>query len=250
MIKARYGCRKFLCMPGQTKSIALAPLIFALAALLCCAAPVHGSAGAVHRDVPSVIDPDAKYLFYLHGQAIERGGRHARSYDYQGILGVLADRGFVVIGEERSATNNRSYAKKIVGQVQKLLSAGAAARNITVAGHSKGGMITLMVMSRLGEPDIAYVNFAGCGMEGGSRSDGIARFAEEDASKARGRLLSAYERGDTIAGSCKAAIEKMSDAFVQERVLDFGGGHELFYRPDNAWIDILQAWAERRGHKE
>jgi len=64
---------------------------------------------------------------------------------------------------------------------------------------------------------------------------------------ARGRLLSAYDRSDQIAGSCKPALDKMTNAIVTERVLDVDGGHELFYTPKAEWLDILQAWAERRG---
>jgi hypothetical protein len=203
------------------------------------------SAGSVQKDVPSAIDPNAKYLFYMHGFAIELGGPRAKSYNYSGILNELAKRGFVVIGEERSRVRNEVYAEKVSGQVKKLLSAGVPAKNITVGGHSKGGMITMLVMSMLADPDIAYVNFAGCGMKG-SGFGGALQFAEQGASGARGRLLSAYDRTDKIAGSCKAALEKMTKAAVTERVLDIGGGHELFYSPKAEWLDILQAWAERR----
>ena len=63
---------------------------------------------------------------------------------------------------------------------------------------------------------------------------------------AGGQLLSAYDRSDQIAGSCKPALDKMSNAVVTERVLNIGGGHELFYTPKAEWLDILQAWAERR----
>jgi hypothetical protein len=202
-------------------------------------------AGSVQKDVPSVIDLNAKYLFYMHGFAIEKGGPRARSYDYSGIMKELAKRGFVVIGEERSRVRNDVYAEKVVGQVRKLISAGVPAKNITVAGHSKGGLITMLVMAMLADPDIAYVNFAGCGREG-SGFEGYLRFAEHRASMARGRLLSAYDRNDQIAGSCKPALDKMTNAVVKERVLDIGGGHELFYSPKAEWLDILQAWAERR----
>jgi hypothetical protein len=202
-------------------------------------------AGSVHKDVPNDVDPNAKYLFYMHGLAIEQGGPRARSYNYSGILKELAKRGFVVIGEERSRVRNDVYADKVAGQVRKLLAAGVPAKNITVAGHSKGGMITMLVMSSLANPDIAYVNFAGCGREG-SGFEGYLRFAEHRASMARGQLLSAYDRSDQIAGSCKPALDKMTNATVTERVLDIGGGHELFYSPKAEWLDILQAWAERR----
>lgn len=203
------------------------------------------SVGTVQKDVTSVGDPNAKYLFYMHGFAIEQGGPRAKSYDYFGILKELAKRGFAVIGEERSRVRNDVYAEKVAGQVRKLLAAGVPAKNITVAGHSKGGMITMLVMSILANPEIAYVNFAGCGREG-SGFGGHLQFARNRASMARGQLLSAYDRSDQIAGSCKPALDKMSNAVVTERVLEIGGGHELFYTPKAEWLDILQAWTERR----
>ncbi len=202
-------------------------------------------AGSVHSDVPGAIDSNARYIFYMHGFAIEQGGPRAKSYSYTDILKELAKRGFIVIGEERSRVRNDVYAEKVSGQVRKLLAAGVPAKNITVAGHSKGGMITMLVMSMLDNPDIAYVNFAGCGREG-SGFEGYLQFARNRASKARGRLLSAYDRNDQIAGSCKPALDVMTSASVTERVLDIGGGHELFYTPKPEWLDILQAWAERR----
>lgn len=217
----------------------------ALIGIIVFAVCTPAVAGTVEKDVPDAIDTSARYLFYMHGFAIEQGGPRARSYDYSGILKELAKRGFIVIGEERSRVKNDVYAEKVTGQVRKLLAAGVPANNITVAGHSKGGMITMLVMSMLANPEIVYVNFAGCGREG-SGFGGHLQFAENLASMARGQLLSAYDKSDQIAGSCKPALDKMSHAVVTERVLDIGGGHELFYTPKAEWLDILQAWAERR----
>jgi hypothetical protein len=80
----------------------------------------------------------------------------------------------------------------------------------------------------------------------GSGFEGYLQFAERRALTAQGHLLSAYDKNGQIAGSCKPAPEKMSKAKVTERVLEIGGGHEVFYTPKAAWLDILQAWAERR----
>ncbi len=212
-----------------------------IAAVAACMPAV---AGAVLTDVPDAIDSGARYVFYMHGLAIEQGGPRARSYDYSGILEALEKRGFVVIGEARSRVRNDVYAEKVAAQVRKLLAAGVPAKNITVAGHSKGGMITMLVMTMLANPEIAYVNFAGCGREG-TGFGGAAQFAQNRASKARGHLLSAYDRSDRIAGSCKPALDQMSNAVVVERVLEIGGGHELFYTPKSDWLDVLQTWAER-----
>jgi predicted esterase len=203
------------------------------------------AAGSVHKDVPSTIDVNSKYLFYMHGMIINLGGSRTSTYNYSNILNELAKRGFIVIGEERDQVRIDIYAKKISEQVRKLLAAGVPAKNITVAGHSQGGMITMLVMSMLDNPDIAYVNFAGCGKEG-SGFEGYLQFARNRASMARGHLLSAYTHDDKIAGSCKPALDKMTKAVVMERVLEINGGHELFFNPKAEWLDILQEWSERR----
>lgn len=237
-------------LPARLKdALSQGRTFFATSGMVLCACSLVGIAalavctpalgGQVYKDVPSVVDPNAKYLFYMHGRAIERGGPKARSYDYSGILEALAERGFVVIGEERGPVKNWVYARKVAVQVAKLLSAGVPARNVTVAGHSKGGMIAMLVMSRLADPGIAYVNFAGCGRQG-SDAEVSPRFIQRGASKARGHLLSAYDRNDRIAGSCKRVLDNMTEASVTERILDIGGGHELFYTPNAQWLEILQ----------
>jgi hypothetical protein len=216
----------------------------ALFTVVFLAGSTSANAGSVNKDVPKVIDTKAKYIFYMHGLAIEQGGERARQYKYTEILKELAKKDFVVIGEKRNSTKKGEYADKVASQVRVLLNAGVPAANITVAGHSKGGMMTLLVMPRVGEPDIAYVNFAGCGKET-SGFTGYLDFAAKGARKARGRLLSAYDKSDRIAGSCKEALDVMSNAEVTERILEFGGGHELFYKPDPEWMDILVKWANR-----
>lgn len=205
-------------------------------------------AGSVHKTVPADIDPDAKYLFYMHGKAIEEMWGDGDSYLYLPILDRFAERGFVVIGEKRTSfTKPDEYAGKVAGQVVKLLKAGVPGRNITVAGHSKGGMITMWVMTLLRDPDISYVNFAGCGLpQSETRHRVFQMYVRTGASEAHGRLLSAYDHSDSVAGSCKDALDRMTEAEVAERVLDIGGDHQLFYRPDDAWMDVLQAWVERR----
>lgn len=216
--------------------------------LALCVAMLFGPAvaGGVHSDVPKSPDPGAKYIFYMHGLGLETAGPRAQAYEYRSILEALAGRGFEVIGEQRGPVRIDVYAGKVAEQVNGLLRAGVPPSHITVAGHSKGGMITLLVMSIIQNPEVAYVNFAGCGLPG-SGFEGFQRFGQLRGSSARGILLSAYDRGDRIAGSCKAALDRMTGATVTERVLELGGGHEAFYTPEAAWLDVLQRWAERRG---
>ena len=203
-------------------------------------------AGGVHADVPASPDARVKYLLYMNGLGLETAGPRAQAYQYRDILDALAGRGFEVIGEQRASVRADAYAEKVAGQVKALLGAGVPASHITVAGHSKGGMITMLVMAMVRNPEVAYVNFAGCGQPG-SGFEGFQRFGQARGPMAQGILLSAYDRDDRIAGSCKAALDRMTKAKVTERVLDVGGGHEAFYTPKASWLDVLQGWAERRG---
>ena len=74
---------------------------YSLVSIIVLTVYTPAGAGDVFKDVPGNIDPNAKYLFYMHGFAVEQGGPRAKAYDYSGILKELAKRGFVVIGEER-----------------------------------------------------------------------------------------------------------------------------------------------------
>jgi hypothetical protein len=123
---------------GLSRAMGACLLQLARMAMLSCAVCASAMAGTVARDVPDAIDANAKYLCYMHGLAIGQGGQRARSYEYSAILKALAERGFVVIGEEHSRVTNDVYAKQVASQVRRLLAAGVPAQNITVAGHSKG----------------------------------------------------------------------------------------------------------------
>lgn len=216
-----------------------------VAGLALLALPLASVGGEVFSTPPAQPDPAGRYLFYLHGAALELGGRQADKYDYRGILDALAQRGFIVIGEVRGMTDNDDYADKIATQVRTLLTAGVPASHITVAGHSKGGDITLRIMARLANPDLAFANLAGCGISPRQQRQ-LARFAEKLAATPSGHLLSIYDRRDAIAGSCEILHKELPEATRRELPLDTGGGHELFYRPDPVWLDPLQAWAEMR----
>jgi hypothetical protein len=103
--------------------------------------PTAGSARQIFQDVPAEIDPDARYLFYLHGAIIERAGvrpTHPRFgvYEYRLILEVFANEGFVVISEARPAgTDGTAYAATVADQVRALLAADVPPE---VAGFQTG----------------------------------------------------------------------------------------------------------------
>ena len=96
-------------------------------------------------DVPSTIDASAKYLFFLHNYYVEKHGPDG-DCKYYALLNTFADSGFTVVSEVRSGKIIPcAYAGTIVDQIRTLLDAGVPPENITVAGHSKGGVIALCV---------------------------------------------------------------------------------------------------------
>lgn len=196
-------------------------------------------AGAVYEEVPEAIDPQARYLFYLHGQIVEDKGLRPEHpqlgiYEYQAIRDTLAGRGLVVISEARPAgTDVWDYAQKIVGQIEQLLAAGVPAGHITVAGHSKGGAIAILTSSLMQNDRINYVFLACCG-------DWMAPNPNVNVS---GRILSIYDVSDQWAGSCQEAFDKAARPLVTREIkLDTGKGHGAFYRPMIEWVDPMIEW--------
>ncbi len=126
----------------------LAPVLMGI--LLVTAACGAGNPGEVETsvrilaDVPEVIDPDGRYLIYLHGAIIERAGvrpTHPKFgvYEYQKVLEAFAERGFLVISEARpDGTDGMLYAATVADQVGALMNGGVSPEHITVVGFSKG----------------------------------------------------------------------------------------------------------------
>jgi hypothetical protein len=204
-----------------------------------------GAERAVHADVPARIDPAARYLFHLHGRAIEVQGPGAKTpwgpYLYADVLNALADRGFVVITEVRPATTEiASYAATVAGQVAKLRAAGVPAENITVTGFSKGGAIATLTTATIGDPRVNFVLLAGCLLPVGGRTpanvSAVGRQPE-------GRVLSLYDEGDTEAGSCANAFRDEPGVTFKEVVFHEGRGHGLFLSPSPVWVGPAVEWA-------
>ena len=112
--------------------------------------------------MPSDIDPSAKYFFFMHNYYVEKNGPEG-DCKYNDILKAFADRRFIVISEVRTGKIVPStYAEKVVRQVRTLLDSGVPPQNITVGGHSKGGVINLCIASKLENPKVNFVVMAGC----------------------------------------------------------------------------------------
>jgi hypothetical protein len=202
------------------------------------------------NEVPQKIDPQSLYLFFLHGQIVENQGIRPTSkkygtYEYHKILDTFKEKGFIVISEAREKnTNVLTYAKKITGQVNRLLKAGVPQGNITVVGASKGGAIAFYVSSEMKQREINYVIIASC----------VGKFAQDAANRGMiltGNVLSIYDIKDEHFGSCQPFFQAAKDKGLnrsKEIALDMGNGHGFHYVPAKEWIDPVIDWA--RGKKQ
>jgi hypothetical protein len=195
----------------------------------------------VSYEIPSTIDRSARYLFFLHNYYVEKHGPKG-ACKYHDILKAFADNGFTVISEVRSGKIVPSqYAQKIVRQVKRLLDAGVPPERITVAGHSKGGVITLCVASQLGNPKIGFIVMAGCDIKS------LAQ-AYPDFTQLKGEFLSIYASSDSIANNCQNVFSKaIIGICYKEMKLKSEKGHRLFFQPEEIWVEPVMAWINQRG---
>ena len=194
----------------------------------------------IFTDLPVQIDPNSRYLFYLHGAIIEHAGvrpTHPKFgvYEYREILEIFAGRGFVVISEARPAgTNGAVYAEKVADQVGALMKGGVSPEHITVVGFSKGGGIAITASSILSEERLNFVFMGACGPWLDSRPEIVPH----------GRLLALREKSDDLVGSCEELFARTtSEGERKEIILELGGGHGAFYRPQSEWLGPVVEWA-------
>jgi hypothetical protein len=204
---------------------------------------VHSAvAGEVLEKPPANPDPAARYLFYMHGRYVEERVSDT-NYNYDAILRELAGKGFTVIGEARGKVDIGAYARTVAGQVSALISAGVPAANITVAGHSRGGFIALLSASFIGDPGIRFGILAACGLEGTRFRKAYRKLLNKSAQAIKGRFLVMWEQSDDEIGHCDEVLQK-AGAPYRNLTLTAGGGHRIFYQPENAWVDPLVAFAK------
>jgi hypothetical protein len=219
-------------------------LIFFCAMMLALAALNFSSMSYAGEDasygMPSSVDSSAKHLFFLHNYYVETHGPEG-ACKYYDILKAFADNGFTVISEVRSGKIVPSkYASKVIGQVKRLLDTGVPPENITIAGHSKGGVITLCVASRLGNPKVGFIVMAGCG---------IKPLAQDypDFTALKGDFLSIYATSDAVAGSCSTAFSKAGRGISSREVkIESRKGHALFFQPEDIWLEPVMTWFRQR----
>lgn len=214
-----------------------ASLIKFTAFVLCTFFVVSTSyADAPSYGMPPDIKPTNSYIFFLHNYYVETKGPDG-DCKYYDILKAFSSKGFTVISEIRQKDASvAEWAKKTAASIQSILDAGVPQENITVAGHSKGGVIALQVASLLGKPKVNYVIMAGCGI------DGLAS-AYPDFSQLKGNFLSVYATSDNVAGSCGTAFSQAKQAVsIKEIQLESAAGHQLFFNPMDVWLEPVATW--------
>jgi pimeloyl-ACP methyl ester carboxylesterase len=217
-------------------------LLNALICILCVLSVASMSyATPASYEMPSAIDSSARYVFFLHNYYVEKHGPNG-ACKYHDILKAFTDNGFTVISEVRSGKIVPSqYAQKIIRQVERLLDAGVPPERITVAGHSKGGVITLCVASQLGNPKIGFIVMAGCDIKS------LAQ-AYPDFTQLKGEFLSIYASSDSIANNCQNVFSKaIIGICYKEITLNSDKGHRLFFQPEEIWVEPVMAWINQRG---
>lgn len=205
-------------------------------------------AGAQLSGFPERADPSHTYIIYLHGRIIESEGTGAVSprfgaYDYDAIVDALADGGADVIADVRVGdTDVFDYSERLAGEITALMEQGVPAENITVAGFSKGGYMTLLVANELQNPAIRYVVMAGC-------TEGIVDGRDDVADGLQGTILSLVDQADDLGFPCTPLFERnpqLDD--TGDIIFDADTGHGFFYRADPLWIDEVQSWSMKEAN--
>jgi len=227
-------------MSGMRFAVVWIGLILIACGCLAEDSPPENMSRRIFSEMPSEIDPSARYLFYLHGRIIEEKGvrpTHPRFgiYEYEKILETFADVGFVVISEVRpSGADVATWANRVADQVRGLIAAGVLPERITVVGFSKGGVIAIFASSKLADDDLNFVFMGACGPWAKGQPDLVPR----------GRLLALRESADNLVGPCSELFARGGDGGERREVVtDLGGGHGAFYRPRPEWVQEVVDWA-------
>lgn len=211
---------------------------------LCLPLCITVSAQTISSSIPSKIDKNGKYLFYLHGGVVTVLGDNAVNeprpewgpYEYSKILDSLRNRGFNVISERRMPdVENAVYVGKIVGQVDSLLKGGVNVSNIILVGASAGWDIVLRVASKLKNERLKYVIMGGCWPETYKDFSDIELY---------GHFLSIIETTDPH-GTCYKIFEGRKHlSSYKEVTLNTGLSHGFFYKGRKEWIDPIMQWVQ------
>ncbi len=209
--------------------------------LLCLTIVPRGPVAGEAPGKKGAVDPDALYLYYLHGAIIEEKGRRPVSerwgiYEYEKILDTFREKGFIVDSEARpSGTDPERYARKLADRIRAAIASGVPPERITVVGASKGAIIAMLTSTFLQAKEVGFVTIAAC-------NDWVFDNIEFDL---HGRILSIYEESDGRNGSCREEYFRRSHGIsrFEEIMVSTGLGHGVLYRPIDEWVAPAVEWA-------
>ncbi len=204
-------------------------------------------------DLPSAINPSAKYIFFLHGKIVETygpNGIHSSFgiYDYHGIVKSFENRGFTVISEIRpKGTKLYKYAGKIARQIKTLLAYGIPPEQITIVGFSKGSAITLLVSTDLKISGVNFVLMSGCSHKGTYVRRSHEKLIGQSVQSMQGRFLSIYDEFAPQCDICQRILKNTSNETTFDEIkVKNGLGHSLFYRPRRDWLEPIVEWIDQK----
>lgn len=188
---------------------------------------------------------EKKYIFFIHNKFLEENpdGTFSHKYnvrvDYNGILSSFKKDGFVVFSKKRSQkTNEQEYAKKVVYQIDSLVSKGVQPNHITVVGTSKGGYIAQFVSTFAKNPDLNFV-FIGSFQDTDIKEIPTINFC--------GNILTIYEKSDVFGVSAikRKETSKLKINHFKEIELDTGLKHGFLYIASDEWLKPCKMWAKQ-----
>lgn len=190
-------------------------------------------------------ETEKDYIFFIHNKFLEENpdGTFAEEYnikvEYNEILKSFKNDGFIVFSEKRlPKTNGVEYAKKVVKQIDSLISKGVQPNHITVIGTSKGGYIAQFVSSFAKNPNLNFV-FIGSFQDTDIEEIPTINFC--------GNILTIYEKSDVFGVTAikRKETSKLKINQFKEIELNTGLKHGFLYIASEEWIKPCKMWAKR-----
>lgn len=192
--------------------------------------------------IKAIAQDTNKFIFFLHNRFLETHGLEEEhplygKTEYKKIIATFKQNDFIVFSEIREGNINAyRYARNIVKEINNLITAGIAAKNITVVGTSKGGYIAQHVSTLANNPDLNFVF--------------IAAYQDTDIEKIPGinfcgNILTIYEKSDPF-GVSAVARKKASTCTItnfKEIELSTGLRHGFLFKPLQEWLQPTMKWA-------
>ncbi|WMJ72700.1 glycoside hydrolase family 3 N-terminal domain-containing protein [Cytophagaceae bacterium ABcell3] len=197
------------------------------------------SAQTIRSTITGEVDPEGKYLFYIHDFSAQSNGMVDIDL-YDEILRKICNSGFHVISENRKFKyESDRYAKNVGEQIKVLLKEGVPAENITVTGVGKGVEVAMDVAHLLRKDVINYTLV--------SFGDNWANIISEDTKRLSGNVLwvNAAPKSNAIDSLGFSHTNKNLQAFEILSVPSVQKLSEL-YKNTESWIVPVVNWANDR----